>query len=116
MFLISEDKTNGVDVLNQNGVFTFEIPQSGHLMIRHIEIFDRPCKEVAFYKDGTQILDQNGNVPCRFYSLGVVSEGVVSERYYFYAGTYSNFDAVQKSWEWWKLPLGKSLEPDTKKR
>jgi len=54
-FALVLDPTNGVDVVKQNGTYTYAIPSNGVLRVRTFDPFAQPHKESAAYANGGTI-------------------------------------------------------------
>lgn len=99
---VSEDE-NLANPKSKNETYTIEISKAGTATIRSLEIFERWHKLRGRFKNGTLISD----VPLSGTNVSVFPLPVNTKREsYFFVGTAAEADAVEKSFDFRKLPLG----------
>jgi len=107
LFLIVEDRENGVDVQRKDGEYFFEVPESGTLVVKRLKPLIDWHREVAHYKDGRKLPTEglyNDNEIRLFTLPYVAGKGV-----FYFVGSRTDFKRVSGISDFEKLPLGTNI-------
>ncbi len=107
LFLVAEDRENGVDVPRKDGEYFLEVPETGKLVVKRLKPLIDWHKEVARYKDGRKLPTEglyNDN------EIGLFSLPYVAGKGSFYfVGSRTDFKRVSGNSAFERLPLGTNI-------
>jgi hypothetical protein len=107
LFLVAEDRANGVNVQRKDGEYFFEVPESGKLIVKRLKLLTDWHREVAHYKDGRKLPTEgvyNDNEIRLFTLPYVAGKGV-----FYFVGSRIEFERVAGMSDFEKLPLGTNI-------
>jgi len=107
LFLVAEDRANGVSVQRKDGEYLFEVPESGKLVVKRLKPLIDWHREVAHYKDGRKLPTEgvyNDN-EIRLFTLPYVA----GKGSFYFVGSRTDFKRVSGNAAFEKLPLGTNI-------
>jgi len=107
LFLVVEDKENGVDVQRKDGEYFFQVPESGKLVVKRLKPLIDWHREAARYQDGRKLPTEelyNDNEIGLFALPYVAGKGV-----FYFVGSRSDFKRVSGISDFEKLPLATNI-------
>ena len=110
LFVISEDRNNGVILDRTNNAYPLEIPENGRLAVKSFAPFNHWHKVSAKFKDGKNLPVATTTRTSEIALHELPSVGGIG--IYYFVGSQSEFDAISRKHDFYKFPLATKITPN----